>query len=792
MRSAELLARRQAIVELRKIRAILEPNKRKRWYEKLYSKILTFAKYVGIPALIIAAIGPIQKLVSDLVEYQNKALIQNVYLDYASTLLAAGSIDRADKLLTTLESQKDFDARLQYYKSKVLIAMAIQQGRNYAEALDTASILSEITEKKPLYFRFIPDFFPKNFGPYFPSFGTAEDFMELNFALIDINIAQKDYAEARTKIDSMRGKREFVRNPTFTPNVQYRTGRLDVLQNKTSEGQQHLLTARDLGKTAGQTLLTANATFQLAKTYQQPGDRPTALLYYKEAEKGYASLPDNFGLLKTYNDIATVYFDDRNYDESANYSNKAQLVALEVGDDLGYARAIANIAAIEKMEHNYSRSITLSLAALGVFKQQGNLRGIMTSANILANAYEAIGDYADALAYGKQDFDASLDLEEPRQVSAACGILSNIYADTGDRSETAFASLCATALIKQLRMDTFSESVKDYDFLRTRLRELITGDDDSAALIENVEKRVRDIFLKLNLGTDVIDNEIASLQASSSSARSERARVPGLAQIEFEVKKRILCEIEAAVKYVNRFPISEGLAPDKLKQVAKYPIPLDWIAAVSLSFELDEFSGVNLDDALNTPLPSAVKALGHGTSSSVGTPQSRILGFGGPLSSTAARIDKFDPTYPISHFMASQGPNSVCRPENDPLTRAGLKADSGFSPFMIEGTLGIQDWLFGAILAGIFLNGSGGAPTEPVSYEIKFVLVSNGNITPTWKIVTVPANTSGAVSTGRTRTHDLIITIGPSDNRTLFSHLASQIGQATGGGANATRPMPHQ
>jgi hypothetical protein len=141
---ASAAAARTIITELQKIKAILEPARPKQWYDKVYSKIVTITKYVGVPGLIIAAIGPTQKLISDVIEHQNKTLIQRVYLDYASTLMSEGAIDRANKLLATLENQKDFDARLQYYKAKVLIAMAIQQARNFSEAFDTAQILSQI------------------------------------------------------------------------------------------------------------------------------------------------------------------------------------------------------------------------------------------------------------------------------------------------------------------------------------------------------------------------------------------------------------------------------------------------------------------------------------------------------------------------------------------------------------------------------------------------------------------------------------------------------------------------
>ena len=77
--------------------------------------------------------------------------------------------------------------------------------------------------------------------------------------------------------------------------------------------------------------------------------------------------------------------------------------------------------------------------------------------------------------------------------------------------------------------------------------------------------------------------------------------------------------------------------------------------------------------------------------------------------------------------------------------------------------------------------GGGGATTpDTISIEIKFVIVSSGNVTPTWKLLRVSASTGSAplFGMGRTRTHDLIITIGPNNTATANTHLASQIGNS--------------
>jgi hypothetical protein len=83
-------------------------------------------------------------------------------------------------------------------------------------------------------------------------------------------------------------------------------------------------------------------------------------------------------------------------------------------------------------------------------------------------------------------------------------------------------------------------------------------------------------------------------------------------------------------------------------------------------------------------------------------------------------------------------------------------------------------------------GGGAGPPPDTLSIEIKFIIVTSGNVTPTWKLLRVTANTSGSLlSLGRTRTHDLIITIGPNNQQTLNTHLASQIGNAVSNGNQA-------
>lgn len=290
-------------------------------------------------------------------------------------------------------------------------------------------------------------------------------------------------------------------------------------------------------------------------------------------------------------------------------------------------------------------------------------------------------------------------------------------------------------------------------------------------------------------GCGILVPDIKEVWDADKPETEKTQEVPGAGQIEWQVKTRIFCELEEAVQLVNA-KYHEKIGSTSVP----YIIPLDFLAQISLSFQVDESSALNPGVVLTQALPNVSQVFGPGNT--VTSSQSRSLGFGGTLSSTATRIDKFNPSYTIKYLMTRETKKSICK-----IRDQFFEGFANSSPFILEGNLGIQKWLEGAVLTdGLIASvpgpapktgggsggGAGGLKTDAYSYEIKFVIISSGNITPTWKLVQVSANTSGSFfAAGRTRTHDLIITIGPNDMQSLNAHLAAEIGQAVSGATGA-------
>ena len=250
--------------------------------------------------------------------------------------------------------------------------------------------------------------------------------------------------------------------------------------------------------------------------------------------------------------------------------------------------------------------------------------------------------------------------------------------------------------------------------------------------------------------------------------------------IEYEIKRKIYCELRRAVIAVQKVPYWKTDPKTGKEKLQPGLLPLKWGAAIAISLQVDESAALNPGIAFNDVFANSI--LRFGPANTVTTAQSFSLGIGGTLSSIATRIDKFNPYYTVADLQQPISPKSQCANEQNDVFHNFQPSQS--SPFLLESDLGIQDWLYGALIANSYIesdpgtSAAGSGPkTDAISYEIKFIIVSSANVNPTWKLAKFSANTATTPLFGvsRARTHDLIITIGPNTQSTRDVHLANLI-----------------
>lgn len=267
----------------------------------------------------------------------------------------------------------------------------------------------------------------------------------------------------------------------------------------------------------------------------------------------------------------------------------------------------------------------------------------------------------------------------------------------------------------------------------------------------------------------------------------ERYPISATAQIEFEIKKHIFCELRHAVRDAQSIPFQMGAKDTPY-------LPNDWGVLVSLSLTVDESSALNPGATINALLPNATKRFFPGNSVTVG--QSFNLGLNANLSSKATNVDKFDSFYKVGRLGKKISNISICNndyPRNDPFVNAGFVSAKS-SPLIVN-QLGIRDWLIGALFStrGIWsdpIKGSsisGKGIPDTMTKQFKFIIDTSAGVTPSLRLIGLTSNTAGQLlNLDRIRTHDLIITVGPPTVQTTQTHFVQQTGNAV---ANSNRAI---
>ena len=247
-----------------------------------------------------------------------------------------------------------------------------------------------------------------------------------------------------------------------------------------------------------------------------------------------------------------------------------------------------------------------------------------------------------------------------------------------------------------------------------------------------------------------------------------------------KVAGQVVCELRRAVQKVvtdapPEFVQTPGAPPPPLRRDLKWFIN-KWAVQVTLNLIVVENSALTPGVSLNNVYRSGITTFPG--AAAVTTPQSLSIGMGGTASSTATRNDKLNMFFTVRELL--YGTPSVEKTCIPPPTNADL---------FLQSDLKIYDWLSAALLpygADIINYANNSTAQNAITHDIKFEIVSSGNINPQWKLVRVSANTSPMLlAAGRDRTQELIITFGPTQKGMLApaaqsSHQATETGAAVG------------
>lgn len=273
-----------------------------------------------------------------------------------------------------------------------------------------------------------------------------------------------------------------------------------------------------------------------------------------------------------------------------------------------------------------------------------------------------------------------------------------------------------------------------------------------------------------------------------------------------EIAKSVYLSVEKAVVCVVT---TDNIAPKP--QIDTFVNK--WGVQMTLILTIMESTTLNPGLSLNTPMHAGVTNFGGEflTSSTsplaaitypfVSTAQNYSLNFGGKASSQATRTETAGAYYNIGTLLRNAKDNKRYETEANSCDHQEiaekdriyyykakyeeLSPTAQYLSLLTNNDLKIHEWLKTSLAVETAIADMGGnyaitgkdssksLGQNAITHEVQFVVLTEGSVTPQWKLVRVSANpTSTLFDTQRSRTHDLIITFGPKEPKAPVAGLA--------------------
>jgi len=393
------------------------PDKPSHWYEKLHDKVVFFAKYVGLPSVLLAAIVPSYELIKAFIDHRNTKYVQGMYAQHAQSLLEKGEVDRASLLLADLKDGAQNRVENQYVQAKILAKEALTHGRRQLEAQDRIYLLLSLHKDRPFFF---------------PSLGGRREVFDLELSLVDIDINLQRYPSGKERIRALKESTKNLKARDLEAQVLLREAEIDVLTFNLSSAEQKLASIIPTLQNSGDRGNLAEAHFQLAKALQFQSKTSEALTSYQHARELFEKTSDRQGLLRTYNNLGMLFSAQLDYAKARYYDELQQNLAREIGDEFGLARSLVNLSLVSRHERKYPEALRFAEEALAIFQKENAKLGTAGAHQNLSIINYWAGERPAAIHHGQTALMMFQDLRDLRGVGAMLGLLGEVYRSTRD------------------------------------------------------------------------------------------------------------------------------------------------------------------------------------------------------------------------------------------------------------------------------------------------------------------------------------------------------------------------
>lgn len=468
--------------EIKKTLDRVYPHKEKGKTQILYKKIQNFIKVIGLPALILASILPIYELTKAIRTSSSNDLIVRTYRDFSNELLKEGHTDRAEKILSDINTNDRIDPRIHYSLAKINVQQSLLKGEDVSETEDLIRILILLHENSSILTG---------------SYGEYEDYFALFLMLTEVYIAQGNYNLALTTLNE---KKDLFNNASkeFKSEYLLKKGTIFVWEHKYEDALIHLdSAAKNVLRSNSKSSIIAEIQFQLAKNEQFKKEFIKAIELYKISAKLFNENNSERGQLKAFNNLGMIYydreFDGKNHNMALDYYGKASSIAEKIDDLVALARAQYNVAVIKRQQGKYQEALQVYILSLENFKLGKNEYGVAISHSALGIIYKLLEYNEKAFYHSKTAFDKFIELKNINNLGSQAGTVADVSRNLGNERDFLIYDYLAFVYKRAANDSDYTKNLKILRYQKSNI-----DDETYFRYLQEAQNLARDINLKLS------------------------------------------------------------------------------------------------------------------------------------------------------------------------------------------------------------------------------------------------------------------------------------------------------
>ncbi len=447
-------------------------------------------QYIGVPALILAAILPVWELGKSVLDYSHREYIRQTYFDYAARLADEGEHERAIRSMERVEEIENFDAQAQFQIAKFSAEAEFFGGGDFQETEDSVQVLIELNENRPFGVR---------------ELGTSREAAELQILLNEIRIQRTRYADAL----------EFARNAQQGEGTTLQRDFSEVLRLHEGIALIHMFEP-----TAGEQILheissnlaidpsvRGRALHSLGTSRILTSDVDQGLRDLIQASEIFEELNDDFRLVRAIANIAMAYEAKRDWTLGLSTRREQEILARQSDDKGGILNALIGISISERNLGDLSQALATAQEAEAIAREINSPIGTAASLQNQANIMVRQQEYGQALYAAKSALPYFLSENDQRGVMTALGIIGRSGRELNNLEDAVFGYFGALTILHEIFVEGNVGQARDRGIYTVHLDRLLSGTSDAARaeLLGQLTPRFQQLNRHLPFDFDLAD-----------------------------------------------------------------------------------------------------------------------------------------------------------------------------------------------------------------------------------------------------------------------------------------------